>query len=139
MKVCVPSMCASDDGGIDEDDVLDPPSVSPSSLESVQMLIDAAPEKNNAGSRSGQPPSSQQHQSFGDGDSEAQSSTSLDSGAPATAEDNANDSGEQELPEGAKIEQPRQFFALRWASVVADNADELLWSYAATPILSLSE
>ena len=41
--------------------------------------------------------------------------------------------------DGGKIRHPNKFFALRWNSVVVDNSDELLWSYAATPILSLSE
>ena len=34
---------------------------------------------------------------------------------------------------------PKKFFALRWASVVTENSDDLLWSYAATPVLALSE
>jgi hypothetical protein len=34
---------------------------------------------------------------------------------------------------------PKQFFALRWTGVVTDNSNELLWAYAATPILALSE
>lgn len=57
-------------------------------------------------------------------DGDAESTARIDDAAVAAVKD---------------ILRPQDFFALRWSSVISDDSSELMWTYAAIPILSLTE
>ena len=129
MRVCVPSMCEEgantneeDSDKVDDEAIAGVSTVEVDASGEVAALVDSAPLKVVADA------SIDVSNSEMNGDPLVR----VDGQAASQDANNGDSTGQKRLS-------PEKFFALRWGSVITDGSDSLLWSYAAAPVLALSE